>query len=150
MAIQRIQTERRFRTRGLTLLEVVMAVAITGIALVGALEMLSDGMDLGERIDNQLLLTNYGVSTLESQLALVAHSWTEGTTTGSFAADGHSSIRYSVTRSDSAMDGGIEDRLMHVQVVTYVDANGSGTLDAGEQNCSFRTKIGKYASYEAL
>lgn len=136
--------------RGFSLLEVVMAAALAGIALVGALELLRDGMDLGQTIDHRQLLTNYAVSKLEEQLSVAAATWTNGTWSGNFAADGHPQVRFVAVRSDAVASGGIVDRLMHVQVTTYWDANGNNNLDASEDRCNFRTKIGKFATYESL
>lgn len=137
-------------SRAFSLLEVVMATTLASIALVGALEMMRDGMELSRTIDERLLMTNYAVSKLEEQLANVAASWTSGTVSGDFAADGHANIRFTVTRSDAVASGGLVDRLMHIQVTTYVDEDGDDTLDADENRCTFRTKVGKFATYEEL
>ena len=141
---------RRSQPQGFSLLEVAMASTLTAIALVGALAMLRDGMAASETIDNRYLLTNYAVSKLEEQMAVVAASWTTGASVGDFAADGHADLRFQVTRSDAVLDGGLVDRLMHIQVTTYVDADGDDALDASEKNCTFRTKVGKFINYEAL
>jgi hypothetical protein len=135
---------------GFSLLEVVMASALAAVALVGALALLRDGMAASKTIDDRLLLTNYAVSKLEEQLAWVAGNWTSGIALGDFAEDGHEGIRYMATRSDAVLDGGLVDRLMHVQVTTYVDADADDTLDADEKKCTFRTKVGRFANYEAL
>lgn len=135
---------------GFSLLEVVMASTLAAVALVGALALLRDGMAASRTIDSRQLLTNYAVSKLEQQLAIVAGSWTSGTVAGDFAADGHPNIRYRATRSDAAADQGMLDRLMHLQVTTYVDANGNDILDFDEKRCSFRTKVSKLVSYESL
>lgn len=136
--------------RAFSLLEVVMASALASIALVGAMEMLRDGVEVSRTIDERLLMTNYAVSKLEEHLAAVAASWTSGTVSGDFASDGHASIRYTVTRSDAVASGGMVDQLMHIQVTTYVDEDGDDTLDANEHSCTFRTKVGKFAKYEEL
>ncbi|MGI9428306.1 MAG: hypothetical protein ACR2NM_06590 [Bythopirellula sp.] len=127
-----------------------MATSLTAIALVGSLALLRDGMEMSDTIDKRLLMTNYAVSKLEEHLAIVANGWTTGGDSGDFAADGHANIRFSVSRSDDGSDGGISDRLMHVQVTTYHDADGDDVLDADEDQCIYRTKIGKFATYEAL
>lgn len=127
-----------------------MASTLAAVALVGALAMLRDGMAASETIDDRLLLTNYAVSKLEEQLAIVAGNWTSGSVTGDFAVDGHADIRFSATRSDAVSDGGLVDQLMHVQVTTYVDDDGDDVLDATEKQCVFRTKVGKFVNYEAL
>ena len=127
-----------------------MASTLAGIALVGALAMLRDGVEASRTIDQRQLMTGYGVSKLEEQLALVAGNWASGTVSGDFAADGNSAIRYVATRSDAAANGGLVNRLMHIQVTTYYDADGDDVLDADEKRCVFRTKVGKFATYEAL
>jgi hypothetical protein len=127
-----------------------MASSLAAIALVGSLALLRDGMIASRTIDQRQMLTTYAVSKLEEQLALVAANWTSGTVVGDFAADGHASIRYVASRSDAQSDGGLSDRLMHVQVTTYADEDGDDALDADEKRCVFRTKVGRFATYESL
>lgn len=135
---------------GFSLLEVLMASTLAAIALVSSLALLRDGLQMSRTIDDRLMLTNYAVSELERQLSVVATNWSNGTFGGDYAADGHADFRYTATRSDAVSDGGLVDRLMHVQVTTYIDANGDDALSADEKNCTFRTKIGKFSTYEAL
>lgn len=130
-----------------SLLEVVMAAGICAGALVPALALMRDGISLGDSIDKRHLLLMYGVSTMEQQLGIVAASWTTGTATGNFASDGHASIRYSITRSDSAGNGGISNRLMSISVTTYCDDDGNGAMGANEMRTTLTTKIGKFVSY---
>ena len=136
--------------RAFSLLEVVMASALCSIALVGGLALLRDGLQASRTIDQRQLMTNYAVSLLEQQLAIVAASWTSGSSSGDFAADGNANIRYTLTRSDAEADGGLVDQLMHIQVMTYVDEDGDDTFDADEKSCTFRTKVGKFSLYEML
>src|SRR5215211_4047969 len=85
--------------RGYSMLEVVLAATICLTAIVPALAMLRDGIALGDIIDTRHLLLNYSVSKMEEQLAIVGATWSTGTVSGNFAADGQSSIRYTVTRT---------------------------------------------------
>jgi hypothetical protein len=133
-----------------SLLEVVMAAAICAAALVPALAMLRDGMTVADNIDTRHLLLIYSVSKMEQQLAVVAATWTTGTANGDFAADGHASIRYTVTRSDDPGSGGITGRLMSITVTTYSDDDGDDNMDASEMRTTVTTKIGKCVSYENL
>jgi hypothetical protein len=130
-----------------SLLEVVLASAICASALVPALAVLRDGVTLGDIIDTRHLLLTYGVSKMEEQLAVVGASWTTGTVTGNFAADGQSSIRFSVTRSDAPASGGITNQLMNVSVTTYSDDNGNSAMDASEARVTLSTKVAKLVSY---
>jgi hypothetical protein len=129
------------------MIEVVLASSICITAIVPALAMLRDGIALGEIIDTRHLLLTYGVSKMEEQLAIVGATWTTGTTTGNFASDGQSSIRFSVTRSDAVVDGGVVGKLMTVTVTTYSDDNGNSTMDSSEARTTLTTKIAKLASY---
>jgi hypothetical protein len=133
-----------------SLLEVVLATGICSSALVPALALLRDAVTVGENIDTRHLLLVYGVSKMEEQLAVVAATWTTGTATGDFAADGHANIRYSVARSDDPGSGGIANRLMSISVTTFSDDDGDDALDADEMRTTVTTKIGKFVSYETL
>lgn len=116
-------------------------------ALVPALAVLRDGITLGDKIDTRHLLLTYSVSKLEEQLGIVGASWATGTVAGNFAADGQSSIRYTVTRSDAVVDGGIVGKLMVVTVTTYSDDNGNSAMDASEARTTMTTKIANLVSY---
>ena len=145
---RRRRTKRRAPLRcGYSMLEVVLASSICLTALVPALAMLRDGIALGDIIDTRHLLLNYSVSKMEEQLAVVGATWPAGTVTGNFAADGQSTIRFSVTRSDAVVDGGIVGKLMVVTVTTYSDDNGNSMMDASEARTTMTTKIAKLVSY---
>jgi hypothetical protein len=133
--------------RAYSLLEVVMASAICASALVPALAVMRDGMTLCDIVDTRHLLLIYGVSKMEEQLAIAGATWATGTISGNFAADGQSTIRYTVTRSDSPANGGITTQLMAITVTTFSDDNGNGTMDASEARLSFTTKVAKLGSY---
>jgi hypothetical protein len=140
--------DRRRARRAYSLLEVVLASTICASALVPALAVMRDGVALGDIIDTRHLLLTYGVSKMEEQLAVVGATWATGTVSGNFAADGQSSIRFSVTRSDSAGSGGITNQLMSVSVTTYSDDNGNSTMDSSEARITLSTKVAKLVSYE--
>ncbi len=127
-----------------------MASAICASALVPALAVMRDGLKLQRTIDTRQMLLTYAVSKMEEQSAIVAGNWTSGTTTGTFAADGHGEVRYVVTRSDLPPAGGINNRLMFVQVMTFSDDDGDMTRDSDESAVFLRTKISKLASYETM
>ena len=133
--------------RGYSMLEVVLASSICLTALVPALAMLRDGIAIGDIIDTRHLLLTYSVSKMEEQVAIVGATWATGTVAGNFATDGQSSIRYSVTRSDAAIDGGIVGKLMVVTVTTFSDDNGNNTMDVSEARTTMTTKVAKLVSY---
>jgi hypothetical protein len=135
---------------GYSLLEVVLASAICTTALVTALAILRDGMTNAGRIDTRNLMLIYGVSKMEEQLAVVAASWATGTLNGDFASDGFPNIRYTATRTDNPASGGLTNQLMSVSVTVYSDEDGDDTLDAGEMQSVFTTKISKLVNYEGM
>jgi hypothetical protein len=137
------------RTRiAYSLLEVVLAASICAFALVPALAFLRDSVTLADIIDKRHLMTIYGVSMLEEQMSVVAATWTTGTDSGDFSADGHANIRYTITRSDDPASGGITNRLMTVSVTTYSDDDADDMLDANEMRTILTTKIARLATYE--
>jgi hypothetical protein len=144
--VRRQRSRKQART-GYSMLEVMLASTICITAIVPALAMLRDGIALGDIIDTRHLLLTYSVSKMEEQLAIVGATWATGTLTGSFAADGQSTIRYTVTRSDAAVNGGISDKLMVVTVTAYSDDNGNGAMDSSEARTTMTTKVAKLASY---
>lgn len=133
---------------GHTLLELLVASALTALAIVPALKLIGDGMVLGREVETRNLLTTLCVSKLEEQLAHAAANWTTTTATGNFAADGYPSYRFTVLRSDAAADGGMEDRLMAVQATVWNDADGDGALGANEMKLILRSKVAKLALYQ--
>lgn len=138
---------KRTARRGYSMVEVVLASTICLTALVPALTVLRDGVTLGDIIDTRHLLLTYGVSKMEEQQAIIGATWPTGTITGNFASDGQASIRFTVTRSDAVVDGGIVGKLMVVTVTTYSDDNGNNTMDASEARTVLTTKIAKLVSY---
>jgi hypothetical protein len=106
-----------------------------------------DGMTLCDIVDTRHLLLLYGVSKMEEQQAIVGATWSTATLTGNFASDGQSSIRFNVTRSDTAANGGIPNQLMVINVTTFSDDNGNATMDSSEARLTFTTKIAKLTSY---
>lgn len=140
-------TPKRNRRSGYSLLELVLAIALAAGTLAPALALLRDGMTVSRETDHQLLLTNYAIQILEERMAASSATWSQSSASGNFASDGFANIRYTATASDSLLDGGITDSLMHIQVTTYVDENSNSAYDAGEPSCSFRTKIAHLQSY---
>ncbi len=131
-----------------TLLELIMATAITSIALVPALALFRDGMDMSIRIDRRNAMASLGVDKLEEQLAVAAAAWLNGSDSGDFAARGYPHLRYQLTRSDSPAQGGIPARLMDIAVIVYDDEDRNNALGTDEPKINFRSRIARLATYE--
>ncbi|NOZ38813.1 MAG: hypothetical protein GXP24_01130 [Planctomycetes bacterium] len=133
---------------GFSLLEMVMAAALVTGTVVPALAVIRDSMAKSRDLHRQKLLANYAVRILEDQAAFVATNWANATVTGDFTTDGHANIRYTLTKSDDPADGGLVGQLMNLEVTVYDDADGNDTLDAGEIQETYRTKVAKLNTYE--
>lgn len=145
-----ISQDRGSTRRGFSLLELVAATALMGITLVSALELMRDGMELSTETDQRQLIASYGASQLEERMAMVADSWTTGSFSGDYIADGWGNIRYLTNCSDNAVDGGISNFLMDIKTTVYLDVDSDDALDADELSCTYHTKIGKFTTYEEL
>lgn len=123
------------------------ATALVAGTLAPALAVMRDAMSMSREGLRRGLVANYAVQVLKAQAALVMQNWTSGTVTGGFSTDGYASIKYTAVKSDAPASGGLTNRLMHIQVTAYDDANGNSVADAGELKSTIRTKVAKLASY---
>jgi hypothetical protein len=147
--IDRAQARRRARG-AYSLLEVVLASTICLTALVPALALMRDGLSNATKIDTRQRLLVYGISKMEEQLAIIAATWAAGSASGDFSLDGAAGLRFAATRSDSAGNGGITNRLMSVSVTVYSDDNSNAAQDTGELSSTFTTKVSKLVNYETI
>ncbi|HEX6962386.1 MAG TPA: hypothetical protein VF175_11000 [Lacipirellula sp.] len=138
----------RRRRRAFSLVEMIAATALVAGTLAPALAVMRDAMAASRETSQRNLLANYAVRQLEYSLGASMQTWSSGADTGSFASDGHSAIRYVVTRSDAPANGGLTGELMHIQVTTFDDANSNAALDAGEEAVRFRTKAARLLTYQ--
>jgi hypothetical protein len=142
-------TRRNYKSkRGFSLLEMAMAATLVAGTLVPTMAVMRDAMAKSRDLNRRNLMSNYGVSVLESQAATTMISWSTGTATGNFSSDGHASLRYTASRSDAPADGGLTGQLMHIQVRVFDDNDGDSTFDANELSVLYRTKLARLQSYE--
>ena len=133
-----------------SLVEVVAATALMAATLVPAMQLVRLGIQKSAETDRHQLLSLYAASQIEQRLASTAMTWASATYSGDYTAEGHPSIRFETACSDDPLAGGLTDQLMDIRTTVYDDANGDDAFTSGERSCSFRTKIGKFATYEAL
>lgn len=134
--------------RGQSLLEVIAASTIIATALVPALRMMRDSLEVSRSVEEADLMSTLCVDKLEEHMSKVAGNWNKTTVSGDFAAlEGRSYLQFQVTKSDAVPDGGISDRLMAITAVVWNDVNGNGSLDGGEKKVTFGTKVSKFVSY---
>jgi len=152
--------KKPLKTMGFSLLEMVAAAALVTGTMVPALAVIRDAMAQSRDLHRRNLLGNYVVQILEEQAAYVAFgdepisdpNWanaiSNSPTSGDFAGDSNENIRYTMTTSDNPANGGLLDQLMNIEVTVYDDANGNDSLDAGELQETYRTKVAKLNTYE--
>ena len=136
------------RRQGNTLLELIGATTIVVIALVPALNLMRDSIRVVGELETANVLATLCGSKLEEHLLASAANWSGGTFSGDFAAEGYPQLRFEVTRSDAADDGGVPDSLLSITVVTWDDRVGNGTWDTGEPRTSFASKLARNVAYQ--
>ena len=134
--------------RGQSLLEVIAASTIIATALVPALRMMRDSLEVSRSVEEADLMSTLCVDKLEEHLNKTAANWDKTTASGDFSAlEGRSYLKFRVTKSDAVPDGGIGNWLMAITAVVWNDVNGNGSLDGGEKKVTFATKVSKFVSY---
>lgn len=136
--------------RAHSLVEVVAATALMAATLVPAMQLVRLGIQKSAETDRHQLLSIYAASQIERRLASTAMTWANANYSGDYSGDGHPGIRYETACSDDPVVGGITDQLMDIRTTVYDDTNGDHALTPGERSCSYHTRIGKFATYEAL
>jgi len=133
---------------GHSLLEVIAASALMAVALVPALRIIRDSFATSRDIETQELLITFATSKLEEHLGKAMADWQSGSYTGSFSAEGYSTLRYSVVCSDAEAGGGVTDYLMVVTATVWDDLDSSTTPDTGEPSVVFAGKVSQLPSYQ--
>ncbi len=150
-AVSTVMKRKQFNSLGFSLLEMVMAAALVTGTVVPALTVIRDSMKQSRTLHRQKLLANYATRMLDHQTSHAAANWSSfsaDNTVNYYSGDGHSGIRVYLDRSDDPSDGGLTGQLMNIEVTVYDDINGDLTLDAGDPQMTYRTKVAKLNSYE--
>lgn len=134
--------------RGFSLVEMLAATALMAGTVAPALAVMRDAMAISRESTRRQLLSLYAVQALENHTALTMQNWANGSASMSAALDGQPNIRMQIIKSDAVVDGGLPNRLMHLRVVAFDDADADSTLDASELAVRVRTKVAKLTSYE--
>lgn len=140
-------TGKRAVRGGQTLLELVAATSIIAIALVPALRIIRDTIQVGRETEVANLLATFSASKLEEHLILTAASWTTSTSSGTFDAYGYPQVRFRVVRSDATADGGIPGDLMSITSTVWEDRDGDANWDGGEPRSIFASKLARNTAY---
>ncbi len=125
-----------------------MASSLTALAIVPALAVMRDSIELGASLDTKNMITTLCVAKLEEHLALAAASFAETNASGDFSSTGYGMLRYSVSRSAAVKAGGIPDQLMTVTVTVWNDADSDTVQDPDESALTLASKIAKMAKYQ--
>tara|TARA_R110002049_G_scaffold27321_2_gene94117 strand:- start:233517 stop:233927 length:411 start_codon:yes stop_codon:yes gene_type:complete len=130
------------------MLELVAATTILAIALVPALKLTRSGLMNISQLERSELSVSLCVSKLEEELARTAATWDLSPRAGNFAAIGRPELRFTVAKSDAAVDGGSPNSLAVIDVIVWHDEDGGNDLDGDETHVRYATKIAKVISYE--
>jgi len=125
-----------------------MAAGLMTSILVPSLSVMRDAMAKSRDLHRRSLLANYAVRVVEDECASASGNWVVEKKSGSFVSEGHANIRYTLKKTDSALEGGLPNRLMHIQVTVFDDADADTVLDAGELQVFYRTKVARLNAYE--
>lgn len=131
-----------------SLLEVVIATFLMGLAIIPAMNFMTSAIHTGQELETWNQLNLLAVSKLEEQLSIAAADFLDGSDNGTFGDPGLEGIRYTATRSTSAASGGITDQLMVLTVTVWDDENGNTAVDSGEAQVSYATKLASMALYQ--
>lgn len=138
----------RSSRRAYSLLEVVMATLLMGLAIIPAMKFMSSAIHSGYELETWNQMNVLAVSKLEEQLSVAANDFLTGSDSGTFTEPGLTGLRYMATRSTAAGDGGIEDQLMVIQVTVWNDEDGDTSLDASERQVTYATKLASMSLYQ--
>lgn len=129
--------------RGTTLLEVMTATVCASMLLLPTATMLSDAGRWSSRMEQQTELLSLAKSCVTEVEFQLCSNFVAGQLRDTFASRGFPTARYTATFSDNVANGGIPNRFMMIQIVTWVDFNGNGILDAGEPKQDLTTGLAK-------
>lgn len=131
-----------------SLLEVVIATFLMGLAIIPAMNFMTSAIHAGQELETWNQMNLLAVSKLEEQLSIAAADFLEGSDSGTFSNPGLNGIRYTATRTTSAVEGGIADQLMVLTVTVWDDENGNSSIDSDEPQVSYATKLASMALYQ--
>lgn len=131
-----------------SLLEVVIATLLLGLAIIPAMKFMSSAIHSGYELETWNQMNLMAVSKLEEQLSIAANDFVTGSQSGTFTEPGLTGMRYQASRSTAAGDGGIDGRLMVVQVTVWSDEDGDAALDASERKVTYATKVASMSIYQ--
>lgn len=131
-----------------SLLEVVIATFLMGLAIIPAMNFMTSAIHTGQELEVWNQLNLLAVGKLEEQLSIAAADFLEGTDSGAFTDPGTSGIRFTATRSTASANGGIVDQLMRITVTVWNDENGNSAVDSGEAQVTYATKLASMSIYQ--
>jgi type II secretory pathway pseudopilin PulG len=135
---------RSAQRRGFSLLEAMAASGMMAALLVPTLATMRYAMVQSEDATLRRFLAHYAVLKLEEACAEQIANWQSGDAVATFVA---TEFKVATKTSDALADGGVPGRLMVVETVAWFDANGNGSVDAGEAHVNMASKVSRLQSY---
>lgn len=131
------------RRAAFSLLEVAVGLVVCAMILVPTMVVMNDALkgEQTQRHRNELILLANGKQQEFAHLARV--DFRPQRQSGTFTAEGHPQMRYEVTCSDAATDGGIPGRLLAISTNTWFDANANRIHDSDEPATQLWTAVAR-------
>ncbi len=108
------------------------ATVCASLLLVPSASILGDAIRWSVRMEDHSEMVTLASSCAEQVAFELGTNFQSGQSTGNFASQGFTTIRYSVQSSDRVVDGGIPNRWMMIRVEVWKDTNGNGVADGSE------------------
>ena len=131
-----------------SLLEVVAATFLLGVAIIPAMRFMSTAIQAGSDLERWNQMNLLAVGKLEEQITLAAAQFQEDSQSGVFPDPGLGGLRFAATRTTSAALGGIAEQLMVVSVTVWDDENANTALESDESQVTYATKIARMSVYQ--
>ena len=132
---------------GQSLLELLVATTLIALALVPALRLFRDSMQVTRDWESHNEISTFCASLLEQHVARANADWKSTVVRGDLTRYGHADLNYQVVQSDASAAGGVPDALMAITATVWQDANGNNAMDSGEPAASYATKVSKLGAY---
>jgi len=149
----RLRRAARIRS-GQTLLELIAATTVIGIALVPSLRIMGDSVRIGRETEMANLMATLSASKLEEYLVLTAVAWETGivwnttTVSDNFGIAEYPQVRFTVVRTDATAAGGIPGSLLCITSTVWEDENDNLNWDAGEPRVIYGSKLASSVAYQ--
>ncbi|MCD0461726.1 hypothetical protein [Roseiconus lacunae] len=138
------------RRAGQTMLELIAATTIISVAIVPALRLIRQRIEVSSDLRHYEWLHCRCVAKVEQAMARTSASWLMTTQQGVLGNVDRTPFRYALVTSDQPSAGGVPGKLAVIDVLAYRDQNRNGTFDSNEIKVRLATKVAKTLTYQEI